>query len=734
MTSAKSLKRKSASSYDLKRSFTANLAFPCITLAFGVLIFAIMPSASFSTETPETVKNITEIYDMIFTYYLGQMGYIYMIIYTLLGALTALNAFKFINFKNQVNVYLSLGVSRKDLFKNRFIACLSMHTAAVIIPLLLNLILNINILGFKILYISYEFCAFLSIFTAVFIGFVIGAIASVLSGSFVDSSALAATLLLFPTMLLSSASTILEALLPNYYAPSINGSIPPNIPSFMVKLPGIFTRYSIFNPLYFSRPFGTLYLSEFLIEDKFNFPDKEFAAPSMNYYAPVLIWLIICVLGSFIAYKLFNERKAELAGMYGIKNRLNIFVASSFSLFISVLLLRVIHKAVLSIVLSAALFVLLSMLINFILSHDFKKTVNNLKYFAPSAAVLVAILLCVSFDAAGYSTKAPKIEKINAAYITVDVKDIVNNSQYRSSEDDTQMEIFCASNALGPFKTENDLKQLTDAVSKLAGKDKSENGKDVYVRYDMKNGSIRTIRYKGVEQKDIYTLLSLYSSEFCDERIDRIFDEKNLMSSVSNSYDLDYDEYNILHTNQSINSDSAALYSAMQNVSVPVGKIDGDLRAALVKDLKAQTWQELFCPEERAVAILSYNGKLYSNSRVIIYESMKNTVSYFEKSGLLKKLSALEEKPISAEVIPASEFGDAFINAKERSPQFIFNFTDDGSNEYWKGAVKYTDEKKIDSYAKAAVETYYNLNNDGHFVRFAFSDGSYTIKYIPSGK
>ena len=176
MKSQKSL--NNIASADLKRSFASNLVIPALTfLAFTVQAAV---CAYFQFKQKEKV---------FFTWFMDSLDALVFISFciVLVGAIQAAYTLRFINIKNQSNVWFSFNLSRSTLFKNRCISSLTLLGAAIIIPGIISAIICCasGCSAAKVLpIIFYQYAGFL---TMMFAGFAIGALTASLTGSVAES-------------------------------------------------------------------------------------------------------------------------------------------------------------------------------------------------------------------------------------------------------------------------------------------------------------------------------------------------------------------------------------------------------------------------------------------------------------------------------------------------------------------------------------------------------------------
>ena len=185
MKSQKSL--NNIASADLKRSFASNLVIPALTfLAFTVQAAV---CAYFQFKQKEKV---------FFTWFRDSPDALVFISFciVLVGAIQAAYTLRFINIKNQSNVWFSFNLSRSTLFKNRCVSSLTLLGAAIIIPGIISAIICCasGCSAAKVLpVIFYQYAGFL---TMMFAGFAIGALTASLTGSVAESIFYSAVLIL----------------------------------------------------------------------------------------------------------------------------------------------------------------------------------------------------------------------------------------------------------------------------------------------------------------------------------------------------------------------------------------------------------------------------------------------------------------------------------------------------------------------------------------------------------
>ncbi len=119
------------------------------------------------------------------------------------GVLLALRLFAFCFRKNSVNVFFSAGLLRKTLYRNRVLAGLLALAAAILVPLSVDLAMNVASFGGS----AYVFKTFLYLVAALFAvalsGFSIGVLVSTVSGHLIEAAAATGLITAVPQLIVS---------------------------------------------------------------------------------------------------------------------------------------------------------------------------------------------------------------------------------------------------------------------------------------------------------------------------------------------------------------------------------------------------------------------------------------------------------------------------------------------------------------------------------------------------
>ena len=193
MTSTKSSVNHIAT-YDFRTCLRENALIP----------MAVAVMASYFLWVFATVINgaaIKEFEWTIFSDYSGYSPSMFNLLYLLCGAITAVKTFYFLTSSKRCNVYLSMGIDRKTLLKNRMLSSIFWMALSSIIPLVVSLVANY--LHFVITAetiktaIYFSLCLFLNIL----LGFGVAGAVILSVGNAIETFSIYAILIMIPSTL-----------------------------------------------------------------------------------------------------------------------------------------------------------------------------------------------------------------------------------------------------------------------------------------------------------------------------------------------------------------------------------------------------------------------------------------------------------------------------------------------------------------------------------------------------
>lgn len=727
-----------AAKYDLKRCFKSGFFFPLV--ACGLFVLSLFSTIDKNLHGDEYVYKI-------FASDTYESYVIYQFIYAACGALAGLFSFRFLTSVKMSNVYLSMGISRKQLVKNRIISSTVYIALASIIPFIAAIILNS--IYFTVEAGLIKACAFYALvyFGNMLLGFAVASLFAVSVGNFIESGVCTVTALVSPTAVIYLAGIAIR----NF----INGAAMSDYEMFY-DFGGFcrtFTSYTRrFTPLEYLNsipPVGYKYVE-----------GNTYALSGFDYLTAI-VWLLVAVVILFFVTKLIEKRKAEIAGAIGANKKAVRFVCAVLAT-VSFMLLSE-FTAINKLVGCAASVIVPVMIYLGVAAAVYRNKadfVASLKDGAVVVAVAIATTITLTTGIFGYFSRVPDIEEIEYAGICPASAEFImaRNSSWRASR--------ASEKVYGPMTDKEDIKTITSIHQKVV--DGLGDGNDsVCFVYKLKSGRYIARFYKNVSVEGARASHNVVNTKWY----------KELLTQAFSDWDFDYDkEYekipvatpettqieeteigmmcDYIYYKEKFNSDEIYIYGKTLNEYVKLIDVVGEaeykeFRKVFSEELVALTPDEIFYPKEQALYHVrvrmgeeeDYNDSSMEN--IPVYKSMKKTVEFLQRHGIeFKNLTAVDvaemrlitpevvdvsigirqEKSMAASYLPA-EFIEEVYDGRE-------NYDNDSVNAF-SDVEGTTDRKLIEKYFNA-YRSYYSYSGDnGKFVQFIFKDGSDLVAYIP---
>ena len=420
MTSQKSLKNN-VNFNDFKRSLKGSLPFPAIALAV-LIVFAVFPVVSYfynTTRQPGTPYDLVYIFfdssSLFYTAFeLLQVGMV------LCGMMTAAKSFYFLLSKKQVNVYLSLGVTRTRMFINRLVSGAITLFTSVFVPFTIIYLMNVAELGATAQMTNIYVYIVLSLFVASMVGFAISSFAMMISGNIFESAITMGTASFLPTLVVNLFKGAKEQMLKGYVYNYNEYSITPFLSPFS------FINNSDPNPI--SGDYSPVNINQVVMSfNKQNLVKGEIPKEYLldwYFVLPVIIWVVIAIALIVLAFVLFNKRKAENAnslGKFAISRTINgafaVVIACFFCVGVLYYELGPIGVTLLAVGLSFVAYFVLQL----ILTRKLKKSLKSLSACAVFMALFVGLIAFMETGYFGAYNKLPEKENIKYVSLTVPV-------------------------------------------------------------------------------------------------------------------------------------------------------------------------------------------------------------------------------------------------------------------------------------------------------------------------
>lgn len=705
------------------------------------------------------------------------------------GVIAAICTFNFITSKKMVNVYYSLGITRTKLFCSKYFAGLVMIIVSIYIPLLITLIGNIVTVGFTFaLFKAFNYYAFKLILTAVTAYTVTSAVFAAVGTTF-ETAIFSVIILFIPDIFLYSIQSLMDRFL--YGNPYGNDFFYANTYKFyyynIMPSSSLPSRYSFLSPVFW----GKDQITEFALAEKEN--AKELAPVIHPNLTPALVWIVICIAVFLLAVLIFNKRKAEICGFIGSNRYLNSTVSLLAAFAAFCVLTSMFEDLVTGLLVSAAVFTVVHLLLEIIVLRDLKKFAKGLYKLPIGIAVSVAIVFIFNAGLFGFSSKIPEVDDIRSVAVTYagtnDEYGLFSDNGYKWQWQEVAYYEF-GNTLVGEFRTERDIRAVTDvhkSIVETQPDDRTVTNEIQFV-YTLKDGSELKRSFKSVSPESYKKLLMLENSDFYTEALVKYFSGE---IKEFNNYEQST-EYVFAQAQKTLRESSVIqLYSKYLNNEFVVSLSHTDrekLIKAIYNDLLERSAEEKYYPAETPVCFINipsademinmytnnipepdgetttvtksdYSAKyanyfcstsLWSpNFTTHITTDMVNTIQVLKDLGLYEQLTA-ETEFVSAHIMDAQDVYDLtsedVYNVTGFSKFYIAKFSSakttagqDGMNYENRidsvNSKQVTDKNKISQLLNCSYTAYHQDDIDkGWFVNFKTADGSSLLCYIPEGK
>ncbi len=638
MTSQKSLKNN-VNLNDFKRSLTGSLLFPII--AFLVLFFMVTVPIISYVNTEDFIK--TPIHPELQMFlgpgstfaYSPELMFMGMVF---CGALVAVKSYFFLVSKKQVNVFLSLGVTRNTMFINRTLSAIITLFVSTFIPVFIVYLINIAKFGASA-YLTSVFLYFVAgLFVSGMVGYAIAAFAMMVSGNIFEAGLTGAALSFTPFVLYSAFEELNRSALRGFIGSSYGATwstalIPFTFVDTAEQYTGDPTFFRIGDML------GAIQKSVLV---KGEIPENMLV--DKYFIIPVVAWAIVSVVLISVALLLFNRRKAEHANSFGhfavSRAVVSVFVMAFASYFavgafgydlkfeVFVLFLVTVGLALIGLFFT-----------QLIMARKIKAFVKALPVYAVAFCVIAVAFVTVGTEYLGTFNKAPAKEDVKSVAISLEHLDLFYNS------------VFPNNNRYVKSTDANDINMILELFEqiKVDKKTKENNTTEGYIYFAIedKNGETK-YREFDVYSAEIFMnyLQKVYNSTYFDAVVEEQllgFNEKNV--SANGKYSLhNYDEfmYEDMYYVEKFDSNEVGIFNYLDSSmvvkapnhdkeydeenSVQIFKGD-DLARALYEDYTKMTFEDLFRNPNKPIAFLGQLGERCFNTN----DTLKPSVEYSDK-------------------------------------------------------------------------------------------------------
>lgn len=534
----------------------------------------------------------------------------------LCGLAMAICTFNFITSKKQVNVYYSLGITRTKLFLGKYLSGATLLAISIFTPMFIALVLNLATLGFSGTVFK---IFFLYLFAFLFVSisaFTITATVFSCVGTVFEAGVFSAIILFLPDIILYGVQTIMGKFL--YGNPYGFNFTPVNNYSYNnTYIATLSEQFEFLSPVFFAK-------SEL---EKFGIIEKQATEtatkqvienPSFTY---IILWIILSALIAILGIKLFNKRKAEIAGFIGTNRVLNTFVSFLAGFFAFSLAISFAEEIILGLVIGCVAFAIIHLGLELAVLRDFKKFVRGL-YKLPIGLVAISLFV-VSMNTGffGFSKSLPNIDRIKSVSITI----LGDGSQYALFGDgdmympDHNLQFLPAQNIItGELTSETDIKAAIKAHELISQTHESERTvkNSIQFSYTLKDGSTFKRNFKTVSPEGYKAVLYLEESQYFKNSLDILFNGIIKMPDPQNGYRLTSSEEALSNAQFALRDTSSTVNIYSQYLDsyyyATLSEKDREkLLTALYNDLLNRSVTEKYYPETSPVAFMKFEGDFY---------------------------------------------------------------------------------------------------------------------------
>ena len=733
MTSQKSLNNVNRN--DFVRSLKDSILFPAI--AFIVLFFFMTcPVISYVTAEDflmQTVHNEISVFlpqSSSFYYMFAEIVPAGMVA---CGMLTAAKSFYYLLSKKQVNVFLSLGVKRNTMLKNRILSAVVTLFTAVFVPMVIIYITNIVNFGMSAHLTKLFLYVTSMLFVSGLIGFALCTLMFMVSGNIFEGvfSSLALSLIPYFTFVimdeLSSGwlkgyvNTAKYTRIANVFNP---WTIATNIQNDYIGENGDFVNATqLLRPLFSS---GT---ENFKIPEQYNV--------DMVFVLPVIGWFVVALIGIGVAFLLYNRRKAEHANSLGKFSVSRAVIGTTAFVLVTWFWVSALQSACNLFLLF--LVILISTLIAYavvqlVLTRKFKTALKSFKWYGVLVAVTALCMITVGTGIFGTYNKLPDIKDVKSVSVSTNELEMFPHyiDTYDGNED------FVESS------TEESKKMVLELFELLKNEKKS------YTDDDWQGEATLVIRDNDGKLK--YRRFAMYSEETYKKYLEMVYGS-DFIDAVFKNYLVDdipenpyedstgyFKKYLWQYSDSDLLLKSDAPFVSIQD-------IDG-LGEALYKDLSAMSVEQLLKNNEKPVCILargyedmdfagqvpiSSENKIYPIDKegnilydkdykpetslvraeygllydyIPVYKNMTNTLEFLNSNGCIT-----DEKQLTIKEVL---YTDSFMNYNKASADFVQLNSKDNDKMAYSYTLHYP-EIELEAFEQGMYSAYQN-DMIGYFI------------------
>lgn len=540
-----------------------------------------------------------------------------LVLVALCGLSMAICTFNFITSKKQVNVYYSLGITRTRLFLGKYLSGVVLLAISTFIPLFATLIMNLAALGFSGTVFKTFLLYLLSFLVVSISSFTITATVFSCVGTIFEAGVFSSIILFLPDILLYGIQTVMAKYL--YGNPYGFDFIPVNNDrwndSYVATLS---EQFNFLSPVFFMKT----ELSNFGVIKREETKDGVKQVIENPNFTNIILWVILLTAIAFIGIKIYNKRKAEIAGFIGTNRVLNTFVSFLAGFFAFSLVISVAEEMIVGIIIGAIAFILIHLGLELAVLRDFKKFIRGL-YKLPIGLVAIGIFVAsVNTGLFGFSERIPNTERIKSVAVTI-VGETSGYGLFGEGDmwyTDSNLQYTPALNTItGELTATTDIESAIKVHKALASTEESDRtlSNSIQFLYTLKDGTTFKRNFKNVSPEAYKAVLYLEESEYFKNALNTLFKGTIKMPDPKNGVRLTSEEEALSNAQFALRDDDStvSIYSKYVDFYFQGTlslKDREKLLTALYNDLCNRSVTERYYPDESPVAFMKFEGDFYS--------------------------------------------------------------------------------------------------------------------------
>ncbi len=647
-----------------------------------------------------------------------------------LGLIAGIASFRFLHDKKETTIFFSLGITRLQLMRNRFVAGLVMLFAGIAVPMLVSMGLNLRALGPYTGLVRDTCYLTVGLSVTAFVAFLVAVAMSALAGTTAEALVYWCGAMSAPVGICFALNQLMDVLYwGNARGMTMYGG------SDAIR-PGLMEQFSWLSPYtFFYEQLGT--------HAQYRRPAEADLVPALE--PRVLIgWCVVVVLLVLLCVVLIRRRKAEMAGIRGANRVLSEFLIAftSFVVFAVVYTFLFSYNSRVAIILGlAALFVVHLFWRRTLFSYPMKWWKQLV---ALAVSVAIAVVLCLVFFTGGFGSAERYVNSDRAVEASVSYVGSPSLLYEPASGSSTGKGYYVTSQITFDDPDEVDLvktmqQNFIDSGRRALALDESDfSGTvipyDVVFSYTDADGTEHIWYYDRASFAQLAELLSLEGTPAVKEETARLF-EGTLDSESTVWASAAYQTGSVYLMNEWCTKSYRLDLTEEQR---------RELLDALEADYTETSVEEFYFPTEetKAVLMFSQNGEYDSqyyafnldNTFLYLTDQDVHTMDWLTQNGLLDLVSV----DTVIESITFQKF-DPYISMNDLTEPFALYFMSyraDTLDDYiieQDFGLKYTvtDAEEIAEYLPGLRNGYF-MSDGGYLaaVKVAGTDG-YTYMFLP---